>query len=127
VRNYLALAEVSVDPVRDDTAARARSPLKLFESMALGVPVVTGDVGDRAALLDYGRAGIVVLAGDAVALAEKIMPVLANTAYRYKMGNFAEKQILYYHWSNLARQWITIYNQDRLLIDIKKNKKSYRT
>jgi glycosyltransferase involved in cell wall biosynthesis len=32
---YYALAEVSLDPVYDDAAARGRSPLKLFESWGL--------------------------------------------------------------------------------------------
>ncbi|MGW8319479.1 MAG: glycosyltransferase, partial [Candidatus Promineifilaceae bacterium] len=47
VPGYLALATVSVDPVHDDLTARARSPLKVVESIVMGVPVVTGDVGDR--------------------------------------------------------------------------------
>ena len=48
---YTAIADVSVDPVHDDLTARARSPLKLFESFAVGTPVVTGDVGDRRNIL----------------------------------------------------------------------------
>ncbi len=48
---YYYLAQVSIDPVLDDGAARGRSPLKLFESWACGVPFVTCDVGDRGRLL----------------------------------------------------------------------------
>jgi glycosyltransferase involved in cell wall biosynthesis len=109
VRNYLALAEVTVDPVRDDTAARARSPLKLFESMALGVPVVTGDVGDRAALLDYGRAGVVVPAGDAIVLAEKIMHVLIDAFRKKSLVQACQYHIDSYDWQKLTARWLHIY------------------
>ena len=78
LRALLGLAELTVDPVRDDPVARARSPLKIFESMALGVPVVTGDVGDRRSLLAGGGAGVLVPAGDPDALAAGITQLLAD-------------------------------------------------
>jgi glycosyltransferase involved in cell wall biosynthesis len=37
-----------------------QAPLLLVEAMALGVPVVVTDVGDQAAMVDYGRLGEVV-------------------------------------------------------------------
>ncbi|MGW8249816.1 MAG: glycosyltransferase, partial [Anaerolineales bacterium] len=71
---YYHLAQVSVDPVLDDDAARGRSPLKLFESWACGVPFVTCNVGDREYLLDppgsgEGPAGLLAHPGDADSLA----------------------------------------------------------
>ncbi len=45
--DYFAIADCTVDPVRDTPGARARSPLKIYESVAAGVPVVTANVGDR--------------------------------------------------------------------------------
>jgi glycosyltransferase involved in cell wall biosynthesis len=74
----LSLADVTVDPVHNDPVAQARWPLKIMESLALGVPVVTGDVGDRAEMIGRGRAGLVVTPGDpqslADGLAEALMP-----------------------------------------------------
>jgi len=109
VRSYLALAEVSVDPVYDNVAARARSPLKLFESMALGVPVVTGDVGDRAALLDYGRAGVLVSAGDAGALGGGLSKSLTDTNFYRSLVYASEQHVRCYNWSTLAAQWQNVY------------------
>ena len=51
VSAHFAQATLSVDPVLDDDTARARWPLKIVESLAAGVPVVTGDIGDRRELL----------------------------------------------------------------------------
>jgi glycosyltransferase involved in cell wall biosynthesis len=49
IPSYLAAATVTVDPVHDNLIAKARYPLKIVESLAMGVPVVTGDVGDSLA------------------------------------------------------------------------------
>lgn len=107
---YLALAEVTVDPVRDDPVARARSPLKLFESMALGVPVITGAVGDRAELLDHGRAGLLVGAGDANALAERLRAVLEDPKLRRGLAEAGWRQVRGYYWDVLAARWESTYN-----------------
>ncbi len=104
----LALAEISVDPVHDDAAARARSPLKVFESMALGVPVITGDVGDRAAILD-GVAGLVVAPGDAAALAAGIRLLLGDEERRRAATAAARRQAEKYRWERLAQSWIEVY------------------
>ena len=47
VVRYYHLADVSVEPVNDDDAARGRCPIKLFESWACGAPFISADVGDR--------------------------------------------------------------------------------
>lgn len=109
VRRYLALAVVSVDPVNDDAVARARSPLKIFESMALGIPVVTGAVGDRAALLDNGAAGMLVPPGDSAALATALHALLTDETRRAALALAAREHVAQYAWERLAEQWIKVY------------------
>jgi glycosyltransferase involved in cell wall biosynthesis len=108
---YLSLASVSVDPVYDNEVARARSPLKIFESMALGVPVVTGAVGDRAELLDDGHAGILVEPGDASSLAQGILIALADETQRMELASACEDYIQSYTWAALAARWKTVYER----------------
>jgi glycosyltransferase involved in cell wall biosynthesis len=106
---YLSLAELSVDPVRDDVVARARSPLKICESMALGVPVVTGDVGDRKTLLDGGQAGVLVRPSDPTALAEAIVALLADEPRRRALVEAGLRHVRRYTWDLLAQQWEQVY------------------
>lgn len=110
VRALLALADLSVDPVHDDAVAHARSPLKIIESLAVGVPVITGDVGDRAEMLANGAAGIVVRPGDAAALAEAIEELLHDSERRAAMAAVAVEHAQQYDWERLAEQWATIYD-----------------
>jgi glycosyltransferase involved in cell wall biosynthesis len=105
---YLALATCSVDPVADDPVARARSPLKIVESMASGVPVVTGDVGDRAEVL--GRdAGAVVRPGDPQALADGVATLLACPDQRARLAAGARSRAEMYRWDRLALEWDKVY------------------
>lgn len=105
---YLALAACSVDPVADDAVAAARSPLKIVESLAAGVPVITGDVGDRAEMLAHA-AGVLVRPGDADALATGIAGLLADPARGALLAAGARARAEAYRWDRLAQVWATVY------------------
>ena len=109
VPNYLAMADVSVDPVYDDVVARARCPLKLFESMAVGTPVVTGDVGDRRDILDGGRAGTLVNPGDIQALANGILTVVRDSDQAQAMREAALRLRERYYWDELVKEFVKVY------------------
>jgi glycosyltransferase involved in cell wall biosynthesis len=109
LRALMGCAALSVDPVHDDDVARARSPLKIFESMALGVPVVTADVGDRRALLGDDRAGLVVRAGDPGALADGIAHLLDDRATLQSKAAYAREHVQAYDWDVLAERFKQVY------------------
>ena len=97
IPHYLSLASVSADPIHDDLVARARSPLKLFESLAQGVPVITSDVGDRSLILEHEVTGYFVEAGKHQALAQGIIHLLQNTPLLDKMRqNIASNNQIWY-------------------------------
>lgn len=107
---YLKIAHVSVDPVDDDAVARARSPLKIFESMAVGTPVVAGDVGDRREILADGRAGLLVAPGDCKALACGILELLKDEDKRVSMAEMALGASEKYYWHVLVKEFVKVYN-----------------
>jgi len=106
---YLAMADVSADPVHNDLTARARSPLKVFESMAVGTPVVTGDVGDRQDILGGGEAGVLVEAGHAHTLAEGILAILENHDLAQAAREAALRLREKYYWDVLVREFVRVY------------------
>jgi len=105
---YLACGDCSVDPVEDTPAAAARSPLKIVESLAAGVPVVTGDVGDRREVLGE-IAGIIVRPGDAGALAEGLAELLRDSQWRNDLAPGAHARAEAYRWDRLAERWKALY------------------
>ena len=58
------------------------SPLKVYEYLAAGLPVVASRIGQVPAALDGGRLGVLAAPGDAAALAEAIASLRADPARR---------------------------------------------
>ncbi len=108
---YYHLADVSVDPVRDDAAARGRSPLKMFESWACEVPFVTSDVGDRCKLLGEPPAGLITRPGDAPALAEAILQVLRQPALAAELRRRGLTRLPEFSWAHLAKKLDEVYQR----------------
>jgi glycosyltransferase involved in cell wall biosynthesis len=110
-RRYFTLAACSIDPVSDMPAMRGRSPLKIVESLAAGVPVVTGDVGDRRDMLGDGAAGVLVQPGNSEALANGMISLLSNTTLQNTLPQGAREQCRRYLWPALSEKWLSIYSQ----------------
>ncbi len=106
---YYALAQVSVDPVYDDPAARGRCPLKLFESWATGVPFVTADVGDRSALAGSPPAAVLAQPGDPESLAKAILAVLQDRELAEDLARRGAERVRDYTWQRLSRQASDLY------------------
>jgi glycosyltransferase involved in cell wall biosynthesis len=109
IPDYYLLGDVSVDPVHDDPTARARSPLKLFESLATGTPVLTSDVGDRREHLGGDQAGMLVAPGSADALAEGLVCLLNDPALRQTMGDRGQELAEQFYWDVQVHQFARVY------------------
>ena len=84
---YLAAADLGVVPNRSRPAISARytSPLKIFEAMAAGLPLVASDLPSLRELLEPGQDALLVPPDDAAALAEGIRRLLADGELRRRM------------------------------------------
>ncbi len=81
------------------------SPLKIFEFMALGLPVVAGAVGQVLELIPDGERGRLAAPGDARALAMAIAGLLADRVERERLGAAARRWVLdHATWQRRARE-----------------------
>jgi glycosyltransferase involved in cell wall biosynthesis len=110
VASIYAASHLVVDPVFDDDAARARSPLKIVESLAMGVPVVTGNTGDRILMLEDGRAGVLVKPGSPAALAEGVISALKNSVCYNEMAHQAQSASEQFRWDHLVHKFVEVYS-----------------
>ncbi|MGB9606809.1 MAG: glycosyltransferase family 4 protein, partial [Bryobacteraceae bacterium] len=103
---YLALADLGVAPFRTDAhpALRAAgffwSPLKVFEYMAMGLPVVTSDISPLNRVVRQGEEGLLVPEGDSEALAEAMAHLLEEQDAAREMGRRARARVVAeYSWA----------------------------
>jgi glycosyltransferase involved in cell wall biosynthesis len=80
------------------------SPLKILEYMAVGLCTVASDLGDVPALLDHGRRGLLVRAGDAERLASAFLELARNRERAAELGRRARAYVFDTHtWEKNAR------------------------
>jgi glycosyltransferase involved in cell wall biosynthesis len=108
---YYGLGNVSVDPVYDNDAARARLPLKLFESWASAIPFVTGDVGDRGMLLGDPPAGVLTRPGDPAALAKGILRPMLDSTCAIDLCRRGTERVQQFFWDRLVDRVESAYEQ----------------
>ena len=77
VSDYYALLDVFVVPRIDERAARLVTPLKPYEAMAMGLPVVVSDLPALLEIIGDGERGDSFPAGDAAGLA-RVLAALAQ-------------------------------------------------
>ncbi len=85
------------------------SPLKLFEYMAAGLPIVTTTVGDLPRLVEHGRTAWLVRPDDPSALADGIARLAADPALCQRLGTAARAAVIERHsWSATAGRILEI-------------------
>jgi glycosyltransferase involved in cell wall biosynthesis len=109
---YYRLADVSIDPVLDNDAARGRQPLKLFESWAAGVSFVTGDVGDRRLLAGDPPAIYLCKPADPDALADAIGCVLSNRSISDQLHTQGTARVQQYTWRLIGENLRNLLNNN---------------
>ena len=79
------------------------SPLKLFEYMAAGVPIVTSDLPSIREVLAHGENAWLVEPGNEEALAQGIIRVLQDAVLSTKLATNARQAVDRFTWERRAR------------------------
>lgn len=96
-------ASVFVIPNLDSvTARRFTSPLKLFEAMASGRPLVASDLPSFREVLVDGENALLIPPGDAESLAKAIDKLLADPELAHRLATRAFDDVRAYSWERRA-------------------------
>ena len=63
----------------------------LIEALALGKPIIATNVGGNPELIEDGKNGLLIPAGDRTALAEAIVHLLKNPSHQDRLANAAKE------------------------------------
>jgi len=87
-------------------------PMVILETMALGKPVVATATGGTPELVEEGRTGLLVPAGDAAALAQSIHRLLAHPGLAQRLGKVGRRRAEErFSWRNHIQQLESLYQQ----------------
>jgi glycosyltransferase involved in cell wall biosynthesis len=85
-------------------ASRYTSPLKLFEYLAAGKPVVVSDLESMRAVLTPEQHALFARVGDAADIARQVERLLADVALRTRLGTEARALASAFSWEARARR-----------------------
>ncbi|WP_299550077.1 glycosyltransferase family 4 protein [Seonamhaeicola sp.] len=83
-------------------------PVSVIEAMALGLPVVSTNVGGMSFLIEDGVDGILVRPNDERAFVEAVNKVISSIEDIEKMTLLARKKVENFDWEIVKHQWISV-------------------
>jgi glycosyltransferase involved in cell wall biosynthesis len=99
VSRYVNAADIAIVPVPNMKQELWLSPMKLFEYMASGKAIVASSMGQIKEVIQEGQNGLLVSAGDEMALANAINKLIEDIQMRIELGKKArEDAVLNHSW-----------------------------
>ncbi|HSN77423.1 MAG TPA: glycosyltransferase family 4 protein [Anaerolineae bacterium] len=105
-----AAVDAAMLPVQDTLLSRAKSPMRLLDLLAAGVPVATQRVGEYGEIVVDGATGLVTTPGDPAALAHSVLALLRDPALRRRLGHAAREDVsVRFVWPALVETALAAY------------------
>ncbi len=113
VPTYLVAGDLGVVPNRSQPAISAKytSPLKLFESLGAGLPLVVSDLPSMRDVLEHGVDAWLVAPDSVEALATGIRHLLADSNLRYHLAKRGRKRAPSFSWDRRAGRLLAWFAQ----------------
>lgn len=114
VAGVVAGAVASLAPAfQPARAVTGLSPLKVYELMACGVPVIVSNTAALADLVTSEKCGLVINAGDPVDLAKALGHILAEPEEASEMGRLGREAVLKRHsWAVRAGERLAVVERE---------------
>lgn len=84
------------------------TPVSVMEAMALGLPVVSTNVGGIPYFVEENKNALLVDADDAEAMAEKISLLVENPEKAVALAENARKKVESFDWKNVQSKWFEL-------------------
>jgi glycosyltransferase involved in cell wall biosynthesis len=110
----LSAASVALLPLPDEPVARLfTSPLKLFDYMAAGVPIVASDLPALREVLHHERNALLARPGDPDDFAAAVRRLLGDPDLARRLGQQARADVQVYSWSARAANLLEFLGGDQ--------------
>lgn len=110
IHYWLAASEVLVHPVPDHPIyTNITSPLKVFEYMTAGRPIVASDLPSIREVLENGKTALLAAPGDSEGFANAFLKALSDDKLTRRLARNSKKDVLERTWESRAariRDWL---------------------
>jgi len=108
IPSYIAVMDACVIPHSNEY----RSPIKMFEYMAMGKPVIAPSFEPITSVIEDGKTGIIFAAGDESRLEQAILSLIDQPLLRSRLGQMARQKVFSrYTWDHQARRALEIFEK----------------
>jgi len=109
---YYRELDICVMPQKPTRWFQHITPVKFFEAMAFGKPIVTTAIGDIGGVMAQERCGTIIAEVTAEGIAEALRPLLADCQLRRQMGTNAREAVKKrYNWDVATARLHEVYKQ----------------
>ena len=84
------------------------TPISVIEAMALGLPVISTDVGGMSQLIEDGKDGILVPEHDEDAMVEAIEKLIQDQELALQIARAARKKVEAFDWEIVKEEWMKV-------------------
>jgi glycosyltransferase involved in cell wall biosynthesis len=85
--------------------------ISVMEAASIGLPIIATDVGGTREIIEDGKTGFLIKAGDAEQLEHKLLGLLTNTDLREELGRNARIFVKQkFDWDKIAEKYIELYS-----------------
>ncbi len=112
VREFYALADVCLVPLRNIPLFKTFIPSKMFEIMSMARPIIGSVSGEPVEILKKSKGAVVVEPEDSQAIADAVLFLYQNPEVGRKLGE-AGRRFVRAHYSRaaLARQYLNVFEE----------------
>jgi len=113
---YLAAADILAAPYKKEKGLKDigfyNSPIKLFEYMAMGKPVITSNIGQISEIIRHKQTGVLVEPGNDKDLTENILSLIEDDRLKRELGYNARDEVKKkYTWKQNAQRTMEVYRE----------------
>jgi glycosyltransferase involved in cell wall biosynthesis len=84
------------------------SPIKVYEFMAAGLPIVASRIGQIEEIIQHGETGLLIRPGDANALTLALCELAGDVQLRDRLGHAAREAVSNHTWDDLVAYVISL-------------------
>lgn len=83
-------------------------PVSVIEAMALGLPIISTNVGGIPFLLEHNKNALLVDKGDSIAMANSVIQLMQDNNFTIGLCNEARKNAEKFNWQKVKHQWVEL-------------------